>query len=76
MSEKISSLDAILGDFGPAKSKSQKTVQRSSVTLTLWVPVEMKERYDRLQRLSGKAFSKKAREILEAAIQIAESKAS
>jgi hypothetical protein len=68
------SLGAILGDFGPAKSRD-RAAQRNRLCVTLWLTPEDKARYDRLQELSDKAFAQKARETLLALISLAEEKA-
>lgn len=68
------SLDQILGDFIP-NAPAQPRGRRSGTTLTLWVPDDLKDRYDRLQQISNKRFSKKAREALEALIVAAEKRA-
>lgn len=70
MKEKPRSLDEILANFNPT--------EESNLTgaVTIWLPAEDKAAWDRLQHSTGRRFSKKAREILQAAIQIAEASAS
>lgn len=48
------------------------TTPKNRQCVTIWLSSEMKEKYDRLQELSGKQFSKKAREILIVAINQAD----
>ena len=67
---KIASLEQILGDFGP--NGSGKAVERKPITL--WLTVEEKARYDRLQKASRRDFCKKARQALIALMELAESK--
>lgn len=69
------SLDEILSGFNPSESTSESSLkQRDAVTI--WLPPAAKARYDRLQELSNRRFSKKVREILLAAIEQAEARAS
>lgn len=69
------SLDAIMKGFVPNDS-DQADAQNERKPITIWVPTAAKESYDRLQEKSGRRFSKKAREILLAAIEIAVAQAS
>lgn len=66
-------LDDILGDFSPAQTEGRAPI-KSGTTLTIWVPTDLKARYDRLQERSGRKFSKKAREVLLALIEMAEAR--
>lgn len=45
-------------------------------TLTVWVPAECKDAYDRLQKSSRRAFSKKLRKLVQTAIELAEKRVS
>lgn len=72
MSEK--SLDAILGDFNPGESPAKGNLQGG--TLTIWLSPEYKAKYDNLQRVSNRRFIKKVREIIQAAIDRTETRAS
>lgn len=67
-------LDDLLGDFAEAAADARDPAVKNGTTLTLWVPVELKARYDRLQERSGRRFSQKARETIEALIDTAEAK--
>jgi hypothetical protein len=69
------SLDEILADFNPTRS-DQPSRLTGGTTITIWVSPEDKARWNRLQRMSGRRFAKKARELLLAAIELAEAKAS
>jgi hypothetical protein len=66
------SLDAILGGFDPSEPEAKDSL-RDRKPITIWVPAYAKERYDRIQQKSGRRFSKKARELLLAALEMAES---
>ncbi len=68
------SIEAVLGDFNP-KEQGQVPL-KSGAPVTIWLPAEWKARYDSLQKMSGRRFSKKARETLCALIEIAEERAS
>lgn len=64
------SLKEILGDFNPSVSAQPDSRARHAVTI--WLSPEDKARYDRLQEMSRREFSKKAREALRALITLAE----
>jgi predicted DNA-binding protein len=64
----------LLGDFDPKDAGPEPL--RSGAPVTLWMHNDYKERYDRLQKMSGRRFSKMAREVLEALIDLAEKRAS
>lgn len=64
---RTTTLSEILEGFAPAQPEKQ-----SSTTLTLWLPVKEKARYDRLQEKSGRRFSRKVRETIIALIDVAE----
>jgi hypothetical protein len=68
------SLDQIFSDLD--LSSDNEAMPARGTTITLWIPVEAKERYVRLQRRTGRRFSKKVRDLILAAITMAESKAS
>lgn len=65
-------ISEILGDFSPNEASS--SIKRDGQPVTIWLPAEAKARYDKLQKNSGRKFSKKARETLIALIEIAEAK--
>lgn len=67
------SLDEILGDFESKQSSSGQSVKAGG-PVCIWMAPDLKSRYDRLQEVSGGKFSKKLREIMAAAIEVAESK--
>lgn len=69
------SLDEILSDFNP-KSTLQKSNLKSGGPVTIWLPKEYKSRYDELQKTSDRRFCKKIRELIQAAIDMTEAKAS
>jgi hypothetical protein len=69
------SMDAILGNFDMNETENESR-RKDCRPVTIWISASAKARYDRLQKLSGRRFSKKAREILLAAIDMAEAKAS
>lgn len=70
----MQSLDGILESFELGAMDAPDRNDRQSVTV--WLPRGAKARYDRLQEISGRRFSKKVREIIMAAIEKAEAKAS
>lgn len=74
MAQKELSIEDILGDFDVTKPVTNSGL--TGGTVTIWLSSEDKARYDRLQERSGRKFSKKAREVLIALIDIAESRAS
>ena len=65
------SLDDILKSFD-LKEPREEDSQRERKPVTIWIPASAKARYDRLQVVSGRRFSKKARELLLAAIDMAD----
>lgn len=69
------SLDDILGDFNPGDS-SGKSSLKSGAPIAVWLSAEDKARYDKLQQTSGRRFCKKLRELILAAMEVAESRAS
>lgn len=71
----VKSLDSILGSFNPNDSLSNVSELRGGRPVTIWLPEKYKTAYDKLQRASGRGFSKKLRELIEAAIDATESKA-
>ncbi len=64
------SLDSIIQDFDPSHSESGNKVKDGS-PVTIWLPNEYKEAYDRIQKTSGRGFSKKLRELVLSAIDLA-----
>jgi hypothetical protein len=61
----------LFSDFQPIKTDRLNSLKEAA-PVTIWLPAEAKARYDRLQELSGRRFSKKAREVLLATIAHAE----
>lgn len=57
----------VLGDFTPLPGEKQKPI-REGKPVTIWLPQDVKENYDRLQGMSGRALSKKIRQVLIAII--------
>lgn len=66
-------LNEILSDFRPTKTEEKNSLKGGS-PVTIWLPAEAKARYDRLQENSGRKFSKKAREVLLALMEVAEAR--
>ena len=64
-------IDQILADFTPVHSEPDGTL-KGGRPVTIWLPLEAKTRYDRLQEKSGRKFSAKAREVLLELIEAAE----
>lgn len=58
----------ILGDFSTNRAGKKQNLK----AVTLWVPDETKEKYDRLQKSSNRSLSKKAREMFVELIAAAE----
>ena len=56
-------IDQILADFTPVHSEPDGTL-KGGRPVTIWLPVDAKADYDRLQEKSGRKFSAKAREVL------------
>jgi hypothetical protein len=73
MREKLS-LEGILADFTMKDAGMLGPKGRQAVTI--WLTPEDHARYERLQSMSKKRFSKKAREALLALIDLAEARAS
>jgi hypothetical protein len=61
------SLDAIFEDFDPQEPR-RSSLKTGGAPVTIWIPVEYKAKYDRLQEMSKKRFCKKVRELIQAAI--------
>lgn len=66
------SLDAILENF----DVNGECESEGDTTLTVWVPMELKERYRELQKRSNRRFSGTLRKVVEAAIEKADKKVS
>jgi hypothetical protein len=66
-------ISEILGDFNTEGKMSSDL--KGGKPITLWLPKEVKDRFDRIQQTSGRRFSKKLREIFITAIDLAEKKA-
>lgn len=63
----------ILSDFS-ASAPSSAMGSTNRRPITIWLRPEDKERYDHLQEVSGRRFSKKAREALLQLIEVAEAR--
>lgn len=65
------SLGTIMEDlrFYEVKGRGDET------TISIWVPVELKDRYTQIQRRTKRQFASKLRDIVEAAIEKAEQRA-
>jgi hypothetical protein len=59
----VKSLDEIFCDYNVTKRTKVK-----KMAVTVWVPVESKERYDKLQELSERDYSKKLSELFVVAV--------
>lgn len=73
MSLNEKSLDTILGTFEPTEAR--EGLMRGGC-LTIWLTPEYKEKYDKLQGMSGRRFIKTLRELIQAAIDQTEARAS
>jgi len=60
-------LDNIIANFDPT-SASEKERVHDGKPLTVWVPLEYKEKFDLIQAKCGRKFSKTLREIIKSAI--------
>lgn len=70
---KDATLDQFLGDFVPSdSSREQSSMQKDLVSIRL--TPDAKARWDKLQEMSRKQFGKKAREVILALIEAAESR--
>lgn len=67
-------IEGILGDFKPTASGNRSSL--TGGTVTIWLSAEDKARYDRLQKMSGRKFSNKTREVLLAVMELAEQRMS
>lgn len=71
--EKTTTLQGIMADFSETELEPEEGGSvKSGAPITIWLPREAKESYDRLQKNSGRRFSKKARQAVLALIAIAE----
>lgn len=69
------SLDQILGEFKPDNLEVSKD-SRLTAHVSIWLPGDYKARYDRLQRMTGRRFAKALRELIQAAIDKTDARAS
>lgn len=69
------SLDQIIGDFNASEQTAASSMKLGG-HITVVVPSEYKDRYNRIQQVSRRRFAKKLRELVLAAIDIAEAQAS
>ena len=65
------SLDSILENFNPSDSTHRIRLSDGK-PLTIWLCQGDKDRYDRLQQTSGRRFCVKLRELILAAMEVAE----
>lgn len=69
----MSQLRKILSGLEFSGSESESKRKRDQMTaLTVWVPRDAKARYDRIQSLTNRQFSKKVRDVLLLTIEEAE----
>lgn len=61
----MKSIDSIIEEFDLTKPAVRSVDKRS---ITLWLPVEYKEKFDLLQGRSNRLFGKKLQEVLMQAI--------
>lgn len=66
MSEPKPSLDAIIDDFVALQTEQPDPSNRKAITI--WVTPEYKEKYDRVQKRSGRQFWNKLQQVVYAAI--------
>lgn len=66
-------LNDILADFDSTNAQGEGSL-KGGKPVTIWLPLDAKEDYDRLQECSGRKFGKKAREALLALISAAKSR--
>lgn len=69
------SLTEILGDFSVSGDAGSEPIT-AGAPITLWLPKDYKARYERLQQMSRKRFSRKLRDAAMALIELAEARAS
>ena len=70
----MNDIQKLMEDFDP-KASEQDRDYKYGRPVTVWLSAEDKARYDRIQKMSGRRFSKKLREVLKAALDVAEEKA-
>lgn len=62
MDKNSQTIDTLLETFDLAKAGNQSKEDVSPVTL--WIPTSSKEKYDLIQKMSGRKFSKVLRKVL------------
>lgn len=62
------SLDSIIEDFN-VPPMQDLTPREESRCITLWVPSHLKEKYDEIQKRSGRTFGKRLRQLCVTAIE-------
>lgn len=67
------SLDAIMSNFDPTESVIENNLKGG--TVTIWLSPEYKAKYEHLQKVSKRRFISKLRELVQAAIEVTESRA-
>lgn len=68
--------DEMLSDILGAFPDDDGAPEPLTDPITVWYPAGTKARYDKLQRVSGRAFSRIIREVALRAIELAEERAS
>ncbi len=69
------SLDKILDEFEPAETTERGKFKLGG-PVTIWLTPEYKAKYDKIQKVSSRRFCAKLRELVHAAIDMTEAKAS
>lgn len=67
------SLDQIMSEFS-AERPPRRPSLKEGAPVSVWLPMEYKSRYDKLQEQSRRQFSEKLRELIIAAIEAGEAK--
>lgn len=67
------SLQSLMQDFDPAPPPNRNRLNEGG-TVTIWLSKDQKDRYDRIQQTSNRQFTRKIREIIIAAMDLAEEK--
>jgi hypothetical protein len=69
------SLDQIMQGFDADETESVSSL-KSGRPITIWLPAEYKAAYEQIQSRSGRRFTKKLRELIQAAIDVTQERAS
>jgi hypothetical protein len=70
----MKAIEDLMKDFNPTELQPEHR-SRGGKPVTIWLSAETKARYDKIQKLSQRRFNQKLREIIEAALEVAEKKA-